>query len=570
MDREQLMNALRAADADGDTEAAQRFAQMINALGQPAETPAEAAPKRTFSEMLYENVVGSGEADTPGERLGAMIQENLIGRGEVDTPGEKLGQYIRGAGAATARGIADVPAIPANLAQLAVMGGEKLMGSEAGSSSASRALDRLPDTRSGLSYVTGGESDYVAPGKAGEYISTAGEFAGGAGFASGPSAMLKYGVAPGIASESAGQLTKGTPIEPYARLGAALIAPTVASRVVSPFGGADDELLAAAQRAREIGLKPSAGQEVGSRVLQGVEDTLSTTPQQLDDIAAAAMRTVGSDAPRVTPKALVEVGKNLGNKFDDVLAGVDSIPSPRVTAMVDDVVARYIQMTPDNAPIPRVSTLAKEIIEASSGRKVVSLETFKRWRTEIGDLLDSRSPSAEEAARGLRAAIDEATDQSLRAAGRVDDIARLADVRRQWWNFMGLKDWAKGAGQNARLGRPSPESLRAAVRRTQGNEAISLGRGTDLADLATTAEAAIPSVPSVSAGGVRSVSPEMLLGAGGFASGGLTGLATGLGLSTAARETVMNPMLQRYLRNQSAGPVTASGMTSMLPGLLSQ
>ena len=544
---------------------------MLAAIGRLlGNAPTEAAPDRTFGEMLYENVVGRGEADTPGEKLGQYIRENLIGSGEADTPGEKLGQYIRGAGAATARGIADVPAVPANLAQLAVMGGEKLIGSDVGSSAASRALDRLPDTRNMLSAVTGGESDYVAPGTAGEFISTAGEFAGGAGAMSGPKAMLKYGVAPGIASEAAGQVTEGTAIEPYARLGAALAAPTVTSRVVSPFGGADGELLAAARRAREIGLKPSAGQEVGSRVLQGVEDTLSTTPKQLDDIAAAAMRTVGSDAPRVTPKALVEVGRNLGDKFDDVLAGVDSIPSPRVTAMVDDVVAKYTQNTPKDAPIPRVRTLAREITEASSGNKVVSLDTFKRWRTEIGDLLSSRSPSAEEAARGLRAAIDEATDQSLRAAGRVDDIARLAEVRRQWWNFMGLKDWAKGAGQNTRLGRPSPESLRAAVRRTQGDEAISLGRGTDLADLAVTAEAAIPSVSTVSAGGVRSASPEMLLGAGGFASGGLTGLAAGLGLSTAAREAAMNPIVQRYLRNQSAGPVTAGGMISMAPGLLSQ
>jgi hypothetical protein len=68
------------------------------------------------------------------------------------------------------------------------------------------------------------------------------------------------------------------------------------------------------------------------------------------------------------------------------------------------------------------------------------------------------------------------------------------------------------------------------VKRTQGGEAISMGRGTDLADLAVRAEAAIPSVPTVSAGGVRSVSPEMLLGAGGFASGGLPGLATGIGI----------------------------------------
>lgn len=171
--------------------------------------PAEAAPKRTFGEMLYENVIGSGEADTPGE---------------------KLGQYIRGAGAATARGIADVPAIPANLAQLGAMGVEKAFGME-GPSMVSRGLAALPDTRNILSTATGGESDYRAPGKVGEYISTAGEFAGAAGATAGPGAILKYGLAPGLASEAAGQATEGTKAEPYARLAAGLFAPLALNTV---------------------------------------------------------------------------------------------------------------------------------------------------------------------------------------------------------------------------------------------------------------------------------------------------------------------------------------------------
>jgi hypothetical protein len=324
---------------DGTSEDVMRAA-IGRLLGADAPAP---TPERTFGQTIYENVIGSGEADTFGE---------------------KLGQYIRGGTAAVARGMADAVALPVNVAQLGAMGVEKLFGME-DPSMVSRALDRLPDTRDmlGAVPVLGPESRYKAPGKVGEFLSTGGEFSGGAGLMSGAKAMLKYGLAPGLASEAAGQATEGTAanVEPFARAGAALLTPTIAGRVVSPFGGADKELLAAAQRARDIGLKPSAGQTVGSRVLQGVEDTLSTTPEQLDDIAAAAMKTVGSDAPRVTPAALVDVGKNLGNKFDDILAGVDSIPSPHVTAMVDDVVAKYIQNTPKDAPIPRVRTLAKDL-----------------------------------------------------------------------------------------------------------------------------------------------------------------------------------------------------------------
>lgn len=208
---EQLKDAARKAIADGNDAAAKRLieeARRVAALAPVAPEP-EPAPERTFGEMLYENVIGSGEADTRGE---------------------KLGQYIRGAGAATARGIADVPAIPANLAQLGTMGVEKLLGMEE-PSMVSRGLAALPDTRNMLSTVTGGESDYQAPGKVGEYISTGGEFAGGAGVSAGPRTMIKYGLTPGLASEAAGQATEGTAAEPYARLAAGLFAPTAINTV---------------------------------------------------------------------------------------------------------------------------------------------------------------------------------------------------------------------------------------------------------------------------------------------------------------------------------------------------
>lgn len=191
----------------------------------------EAQPERSFGDMLYENIIGSGE---------------------VDTPGERLGQLIRGAGAATARGIADVPALPANLLQLAASGYEKLTGAEE-PSAVSRALEALPDTREMLAAVPviGPESQYVAPGTAGEYISTIGEFAGGAGatarlgkiaaskLSGGGKAVkdigataediFKYGAVPGAASEAAGQATEGTAAEPYARMAGAFFAPMAVS-----------------------------------------------------------------------------------------------------------------------------------------------------------------------------------------------------------------------------------------------------------------------------------------------------------------------------------------------------
>ena len=138
--------AKRAMDA-GDVQSAQELIDAGMAL--------EASRPRGFGEMVYENVVG---------------------RGAVDTPGERLGELIRGGAAAAVRGIADVPAIPANLVQLGVAGYEKLTGAD---TKVGNMLEALPDTRDMMSAATGGASDYVAPGTAGDYVSTIGEFAGG-------------------------------------------------------------------------------------------------------------------------------------------------------------------------------------------------------------------------------------------------------------------------------------------------------------------------------------------------------------------------------------------------------
>ena len=278
------------------------------------DAPTEAAPKRTFGEMLYENVIGSGEADTPGE---------------------KLGQYIRGAGAATARGIVDVPAMPVNLAQLGAKGVEKALGMEE-PSMVSRGLNALPDTRNMLSVATGGESDYVAPGTAGEFISTAAEFAGGAGMAAGPGAILKYGVAPGVASEAAGQLTEGTKAEPYARLAAGLFAPlainTVNKTVNSMFRRAAErpslETLRDAKNAAYNAVDAS-----GVKVPGSIIDDISTRAQ-----GAASSRNYVPDVDNQTRAALATIDNLSGSPL--TLGQLDNVRqrlSRRYSAAPDEV-----------------------------------------------------------------------------------------------------------------------------------------------------------------------------------------------------------------------------------------
>lgn len=90
--------------------------------------------------------------------------------------------------------------------------------------------------RAGLSAVTGGATDYQPQTTAGEYARTIGEFLpgamslGGGGLAN----AARYGVIPAVTSETAGQATEGTALEPYARVAGALAGGFAGSRIGRP------------------------------------------------------------------------------------------------------------------------------------------------------------------------------------------------------------------------------------------------------------------------------------------------------------------------------------------------
>lgn len=565
MDREQLMNALRAADAAGDTEAAQRFAQMLKTLS--------AAPERTFGQMLYENVIGSGEADTPGE---------------------KLGQYIRGAGAATARGIADVPALPANIAQLGAIGVEKAFGMEE-PSMVSRGLAALPDTRDMLSAVTGGESEYQAPGKIGEYISTAGEFAGGAGASAGPRAMLKYGAAPGVASEAAGQATEGEAAEPYARTAAALLAPAAAGaaqkgiqRAVSPMAGQlDPSRMQAVDTLREAGVTPTAGQVVGGRAAEGqLYREASTTAGRaladdaLEDFTAAAMESVGSVARKATPDALEEATSRIGKVFDEATAGVEVVPSPRDLTAMSEALEVYRELAPKDAVAPIFENINKALVRSFRAGAPIPAKSVASWRSSLSKLTTSADTATRNAAASALEAVDDAIDSSLVAAGKPELVSKLSEARNQYRNLLALER----AAQRSETGIITPAQLRNALL-MQGRRRYVQGKG-DLGPLTRAGAEVLEALPNSGTQQRLSAGQVMSGAAGGTGVGlGTFGLgldpiaATAVGTAAAVAPALRNQFLssnmgQRYFLNQlmeQAGPaVTKEGAAAMLPGLLSQ
>lgn len=496
---EQYRAAARRAMDAGDTAAAQRLIAQGRALPQQ-ET------KRSLGQTLYENVIGSGE---------------------VDTPGERLGQMIRGGGAAVARGIADVPALPVNVAQLGAAGVEKAMGME-NPSAVSRALNSLPDTRDMLASVPviGPESQYHAPGKMGEYISTAGEFAGGAGAMSGAKNMMRFGAVPGLASEAAGQATEGTAAEPYARTGAAITAALLGTPKNVPFAGSDES----SRMANLLGDKGvrgiTAGQARGSQNLMRAEGRLQATSNQIDDFTASTMRQLGSTERLATPQNLRAVEERLVQQMDDAVQGVSIAPTAQIASAADDIGRAYLERVPSGQLTQRVRGIADEIIDnaTSATPQAIPLEKLRGWRSDIGRMTVSPDAATREAAHSLRGLIDDMTDTALTSAGRADDIQALSQARESYRNYIGVRDAASRAG--AEGGTLSPQALNQSIVRSQGRANYATGRTTDMAEFTRAGAATLRPAPTVQPGGVRRLMDASPLMGGALAGG--AGLQSGM------------------------------------------
>lgn len=182
------------------------------------------------------------------------------------------------------------------------------------------AIPRLPtsaDIISGMDKVTGGALKHTPMTTAGEYARTIGQFVPSAAVAGGgPGAVVKYGVLPAIASEGAGQLTKGTPVETAARISAGLATGVAAGLISSEI-----TRLSAAKK-----LPTTPEIKAASQALYDAADAhgLLVTPDSYDravDAITIAAQKAGID-PAIQPKAYAAlsrlnaakgVGKSLGD-----------------------------------------------------------------------------------------------------------------------------------------------------------------------------------------------------------------------------------------------------------------
>lgn len=290
---------------------------------------------------------------------------------------------VKSAGAGLARGVALTAGLPQALDSLADFAAQQTVGrainavksggkdfSPVPSERAQTARDLLPlpsseAVQGAIEGVTG--PLYEPQTTAGQYARTAAEFVPGTLMAPGGGVIsnaIRYGVVPGLTSEAAGQATKGTAYEPFARVGGALAGggaaalmsrPGTAARAIReqlPEGVTPqmvDQAGALIDSAAQQGVTLSwpealsqvAGRPVLTNVLRHLEGAPQTEarmaeffgqrPQQIETAGRQAIGNIGpvNAAPSTIGPAVGQAAEGIVN---DVRGAINTASEPLYTA----------------------------------------------------------------------------------------------------------------------------------------------------------------------------------------------------------------------------------------------
>lgn len=437
----------------------------------------------------------------------------------------------------------------------------------------SSVLNNIPTSASLTKNVEGVTGDFYKPKTtAGEYAQTAGEFApaifgGGEGLLS----RLATRVAgPAAASETAGQLTKGTEAEPYARTVGALMSPAMLAagrRVITPLP-ATAERTNLANTLRGEGVDLTAGQATGSRPLQWAESAFGDMPgaggrpaqmmtDQGEQFTGAALRRIGEDAPRATPDVIDNAFDRIGGQFQAIGGRNHLVPDQQLVNDLGTVRDNYNRVVGPSSRAPAVEDTIADIAHQIRGNGgVLAGDQYNALASQLGS--DARAarndPYLQRALQGHKDALDDAFERSLHASGNTQDLAALREARNQYRNLMVVEKAATGAGSNAAEGLISPSSLRNAVVQ-QNRRSYARGQG-DFADLARSGEALLKPLPQSGTAPRQNMQHALSLlgGAVGGASGGFPGAAAGIVAPAVAGRVLMSRPFQAYLGNQALLP----------------
>jgi hypothetical protein len=406
--------------------------------------------------------------------------------------------------------------------------------------------------------------------------------------------LARYAVAPGIASEAAGQATKGTALEPWARAVTALAVPALGVR--APMAEVEHAANVALLR-REGVTGLTAGQEAGSSGLTGLETLAAGQPLSgrsaegmnklvQKQFTNAALKRVGEAGPANAPRlATDDVIKGafdrIGNDFDGLAARNRMEGDRQLGNDLHDAARHYEELVPPTERAPIVNNIIRDVGDAvaNNGGSLPG-EAYQALRSRLGAAArSSNDPHLSHALSDLTEGLDDAMRRSIQANNPAD-LGGFEKARREYRNMLVVERAKTVAGKDAADGVISPAALRSATKAVMGRRAVASGEG-DFSALANAGQSVLAPLENKSGlpDWLHHYALTALLAGGGAATGGgiegllghVAGGAAGFVAPSIAARGLLNPVTQGILKQTARQPTlrgTPAGNAVILRGLL--
>lgn len=293
--------------------------------------------------------------------------------------------------------------------------------------------------------------------------------------------------------EAAGNIVGAVPVSLGAlkgAKGAANLAGDTAVNVAKPTIAENVKPLA--RRAREFGIDLRKDQVAPTRLKNTIQKVSQEVPfsgvgefeaKQRGQWNKAVAKTLGLDAPNLSPENINQFLKNSSEKFD-VLAGKKAIPfDEKRLSQINSVVAEaYDSIDPNLA----------QIVDRNAGKLVAAIENGTISGEKLGSIrseLVKRIPNASGDAKSYLSNLVEAIDDSIEPVLSAQEKEILATARRQWRNYKTVEPLLEGATD----GQINPTQL---LNRVKSSKYIKASRSEvgkdDLVDLARIGKEFLP------------------------------------------------------------------------------
>lgn len=548
---EQLEAALRAADAAGNTEDAQRLAQAYaQARGVSPQASAPTAQTHA-SDVPYANGQSPySDADLMPEAMAPERTRSLSDYTDQAKRGVEL------AGRTVAKVGASIPDLVLAPATALVNRGLDAAGVDPKYHQIT--VNQLVDQGVNAAGLP------VPETTAEKFVDAAGQGLGGVATGAGVGGALARSASPvtsalgntltsNLGQQAVGGLASGAAVEAARENGASPLtqlavgigagaAPGLSSLVgqgskaalAQTFGKVDPETQALARTAQAEGIPLKASQVSSSKVAKAVDSVTGQVPfsgsasfsdAQQKAFNAAVARTIGETADKITPQVFAQARNRIGSEFDRLAAAANLPLDPQTTQRLKQVVDDTRDFYGDDS-----ARLVSNVINRLANQNVAGVVPGKAFQSIDSQITKAMASGGEKTVPlgDLQEALRDAVQNNLSP----EDTAAWATARQQYRDLKTIEPLIAKEGQTS--GNVSPAALMGRVNANNaGKSSMAAGRRGDLGDLAAIGQRFVKETVSDS-GTAKRIAIQDALGKVGLVGAGAGASYAGAGTTAAS------------------------------------